>query len=76
MTDTDRPRLRRSEVPDYLNTKYGIPIALATLNKMASVGGGPTMQYAGRIPLYQVTDLDAWANARLSKRVSSTSERA
>lgn len=71
----DKPRLRRSEVPAYLMERHGIPIALATLNKAASIGGGPPMQYAGRIPLYHVGDLDAWAAARLSKRVSSTSER-
>lgn len=74
-TVADKPRIRRSEVPAYLMGRYGIPIALATLNKAASLGGGPPMQYAGRIPLYHIADLDAWAVARLSKRVSSTSER-
>ncbi|RWN31773.1 hypothetical protein [Mesorhizobium sp.] len=71
----DRPRLRRASVPGYLCEKFGIDIAVATLNKLASIGGGPVMQYSGRIPLYHVADLDAWAAARLSKRVSSTSER-
>lgn len=71
----DRPRLRRTEVPAYLMDKHGIPIALATLNKLASIGGGPAMRYAGRIPLYDVDDLDAWAAERLGKPVRSTSER-
>ncbi|UCA46148.1 hypothetical protein [Pseudochrobactrum sp. XF203] len=71
----ERPRLRRNEVPAYLMGKFGIPVALRTLNKMATVGGGPAMQYSGRIPLYHVDDLDAWAEARLSKPVSSTAER-
>ncbi len=75
MNTLERPRLRRKEVPVYLQDKYGIPIALATLNKMATVGGGPAMQYSGRIPLYHVDDLDAWAEARLSKPVGSTAER-
>ena len=73
---SDRPRLRRSEVPAYLMDKHGIPIALATLNKMATVGGGPAMRYAGRIPLYDVSDLDQWASQRLSGPVTSTSGRA
>ncbi|RUM16312.1 hypothetical protein EFB14_03040 [Rhizobium fabae] len=73
---SERPRLRRSEVPGYLMEKHGIPIALATLNKMATVGGGPAMRYAGRIPLYDVEDLDRWAAGRLSRPVASTSERA
>lgn len=71
----DRPRLRRNEVPAYLLEKHGIPIAVATLNKLASIGGGPLMTYAGRIPLYHVDDLDAWAKQRLSPPVASTAER-
>lgn len=71
----DRPRLRRTEVPAYMMNKHGIPVAVATLNKLASIGGGPAMQYAGRIPLYRPEDLDAWAAERLSKPVRSTAER-
>jgi hypothetical protein len=76
MINPDVPRLRRSDVPAYLLQKHGIPIALATLNKMATVGGGPAMRYAGRIPLYDITDLDKWADERLSRPVTSTSGRA
>jgi hypothetical protein len=72
---TNRPRLRRSEVPDYLLQKHGIPIALATLNKLATIGGGPEMEYCGRIPLYTPEALDAYAAERLSKPVRSTAER-
>ncbi len=71
----DRPRLRRSEVPAYLLEKHGIPVAFKTLNKLASIGGGPVMQYSGRIPLYHVDDLDAWAQERLTKPVRSTADR-
>lgn len=56
--------------------KHGIPVALRTLNKLASIGGGPVMQYSGRIPLYRPEDLDAWAEQRLSKPVRSTAEKA
>lgn len=72
---SSRPSLRRKEVPAYLQEKHGIDIAYATLEKLATIGGGPAMQYSGRIPLYHRDDLDAWAEARLSKPVSSTSER-
>ncbi|MGO8469933.1 hypothetical protein AB9F45_36130, partial [Rhizobium leguminosarum] len=44
------------------------------LANLATIGGGPAMQYNGRIPLYNVADLDEWANSRLSKRVLATSE--
>lgn len=74
MTDT-RPRLRRSEVPAYLLQKHGIPVALGTLAKWATVGGGPAMTYAGRIPLYHLDDLDTWAAERLCAPVRSTAER-
>lgn len=72
----EKPRLRRSEVPDYLLRKHGIPIAPSTLAKMATIGGGPAMQHSGRIPLYHVADLDAWAVARLTAPATSTSARA
>lgn len=74
--NNERPRLRRSEVPAYMMQKHGIPVALRTLNKLASIGGGPVMQYSGRIPLYRPEDLDAWAEQRLSKPVRSTAEKA
>lgn len=75
MMNFERPRLRRTEVPAYMLENHGIPVAVATLNKLASTGGGPAMQYAGRIPLYRPEDLDAWAAERLSQPVRSTSER-
>lgn len=71
----NRPRLRRKEVPDYLRTMHGIDIAYSTLEKLAVNGGGPEMQYVGRIPLYHKASLDAWAHNKLSPAVSSTSER-
>lgn len=70
-----RPRLRRSDVPAYLAATYGIDIAVSTLANLATIGGGPAMQYSGRFPLYAIEDLDEWANNRLSGRVHSTSER-
>ena len=75
MVNESKPRLRRAEVPDYLMRTYGMPVALGTLNKWATVGGGPAMTYHGRIPLYAIKDLDAWAAERLSKPVRSTAER-
>jgi hypothetical protein len=71
----DKPRLRRAEIPAYLMERHGYPIAVATLNKMATVGGGPPMEYASRFPLYPVDLLDAWVASRLSKPVNSTAER-
>ena len=72
---TQKPRLRRKEAAAYLQQTHGIPIAKSTLDKMATNGGGPAITYFGRIPLYDVSDLDFWANARLCQPVHSTSEK-
>ncbi len=45
-----RPRLRRVDVTAYLAANYGIDIAVSTLAKMATVGGGPPVHHNGRIP--------------------------
>ncbi|HXP74281.1 MAG TPA: DNA-binding protein [Stellaceae bacterium] len=66
--------LSRREASDYLKSR-GLPVAVATLNKLACVGGGPVFQSFGRLPRYRPADLDAWAAARLSKPRRSTSDR-
>lgn len=67
-----RPHLRRKEASAYLNNTFGIPCAVATLAKLATVGGGPSITYFGRIPLYAVEDLDSWAARKLGEPVGST----
>lgn len=76
MTDPlNRPRLRRKHVPQYLAETHGIDIAVSTLAKFASWGGGPVMRYAGRIPLYDKSELDIWAKKRLGEPVDTTTDR-
>ena len=55
-------------------TALGFPIAGPTLATKATRGGGPPFQRFGRRPLYRWGDAVAWASARLSAPVSSTSE--
>ena len=74
MTQKPRP-LRRREVPEYLLKNHGITRTSNTLAKLAVTGGGPPMIYDGRIPLYPVDELDAWARSILSPLVGSTAER-
>ncbi len=69
-----RPRLRRWNAAEYLGDVHGVQIAPATLAKLASVGGGPAITYFGKIPLYALLDLDAWAHSRLHNPIWSTSE--
>jgi hypothetical protein len=66
--------LRRKQAGEYLKSKYGFGSA-RTLAKLACLGGGPTMLYAGvRTPLYTHEALDDWALSRIGKPVRSTSE--
>ena len=71
----DRPRLRRREASEYLSEIHGMTVAVATLAKLASVGGGPAMRYHGRIPLSDRQELDRWADSRLSGPVAKTQRR-
>lgn len=66
--------LRRKPAGKHLKEKFGFG-SEKTLAKLASVGGGPEMVYAGNIPLYTEEKLDAWAMSKLSKPVRSTSDR-
>lgn len=65
--------LTRKEACDYLNAR-GFPLSHKTLQKMATVGGGPPYQIFGRHALYTPENLDAWAHERLSVPRSNTSE--
>ncbi len=65
--------LCRREAAAFL-CERGYQVAVATLNKWASVGGGPKFRKFGRRPLYAPSDLLAWAEGRTSAPVGSTSE--
>jgi hypothetical protein len=66
--------VRRSVAATYIETTYGIPVSPKTLAKWACIGGGPAFRKAGRIPLYPISGLDAWAQSKLGPLVRSTSE--
>lgn len=65
--------LTRSDAATAL-TDAGYPTSAATLATKATRGGGPAYRLYGRKPLYRYSDLMAWAEARCSKTVHSTSE--
>lgn len=46
-------------------------IGKSTLEKLRLTGGGPSFRKLGKIVVYRIEDLEAWAEARA---VSSTSE--
>jgi hypothetical protein len=65
--------LNRKEAADYL-TARGLKTAPSTLQKFASVGGGPAYSIFGTRAVYTPPNLDAWADAKLSAPRNSTSE--
>jgi hypothetical protein len=70
----DKPRLRRGEASSYLEQKHGVTVAVATLAKYATVGGGPAFNLFGHFPMYEPATLDAWAKERLGRARTSTSD--
>jgi hypothetical protein len=62
---SDNTLLRRSDAAAKLN-EAGYPISAKTLATMASRGDGPLFTRFGRVPLYRVGDLIAWAEKRSS----------
>jgi hypothetical protein len=66
--------LRRDEAASYVRAKYGFPCSKQWLARLAVIGGGPAFRKAGRFPLYDTPDLDAWAQSKIGPRVQTTAE--
>jgi hypothetical protein len=71
---TQPRRLRRKEASRYLLDVWSISRTPSTLAKLACVGGGPKFESAGRIPLYQPSQLDAWVRSIMTGLRASTSD--
>lgn len=65
--------LTRKSAAEYLRARYGQG-AVQTLAKYAVLGGGPSFRKMGRAVLYITADLDAWAMAKISGPVKTTSQ--
>jgi hypothetical protein len=65
--------LRRAAAAQYVTEHY-FPLSQQTLAKLAVIGGGPMFRKAGRYPIYEPPELDAWAQARIGPPQRSTSE--
>jgi hypothetical protein len=65
--------LRRKEAAAYLRAKYGFG-AERTLAKGAVTGDTPAYQKAGKIVLYTLEALDAWAMSKIGPVRRSTSD--
>ena len=72
MQATQQKFLTRPAAANHL-TGIGIPTSKNTLQKWATVGGGPVYKIFGNRALYQVADLDTWVAEKLSAPRRSTS---
>ncbi|MCW6513102.1 helix-turn-helix transcriptional regulator [Lichenifustis flavocetrariae] len=62
------------EASAYCKSKHGYPVAVNTLNKLRTYGGGPKFnKCGGRLILYAEHELDAWVRERLGDVLTSTS---
>lgn len=71
--DIDDRRYSRREAAEYLSAR-GYRIAIATLAKLATVGGGPMYEKFGRKPLYTERGLVAWVASKTTLPQRHTSE--
>jgi hypothetical protein len=74
MERPSKRRLSRAEASDYLLNEHGIRRKPKTLAKDVVYGTGPRYRKNGRAVVYDVADLDAFVEARLSDPVRSSSE--
>lgn len=65
--------LDRREAAVYINSR-GLTYSATTLQKLATVGGGPVYRRFGNRAVYTTADLDAWIEQKLSPPRASTSE--
>jgi hypothetical protein len=68
-----RPYLSRPEAAEYICAR-GLIVSKNTLQKYATVGGGPVYRRFGNRAVYTTSDLDAWIEQKLSDPIRSTSE--
>ncbi len=65
--------LSRPEAADYIRA-HGLIISKNTLQKYATVGGGPVYRRFGSRAVYTPDDLNTWIEQKLSDPIGSTSE--
>jgi hypothetical protein len=65
--------LDRVEAATYL-ANLGLKTSPKTLQKYATVGGGPIYRRFGHRAVYTASDLNAWAKSRLSEPMTSAVE--
>jgi predicted DNA-binding transcriptional regulator AlpA len=55
------------EAVEYLQTRYGIIISIASLYSMISRGDAPKVTYFRKRPKFTVADIDEWVRGNTSR---------
>jgi hypothetical protein len=66
--------LRRAAAAGYVRERYGF-CTKKSLDKLATVGGGPEFRKVGNYALYEPAKLDEWALSKIGAPQKSTSDR-
>lgn len=66
--------LTRIKAAEYINNMTGIQTTHKSLASMSTRGVGPKFQKFGSHVLYEIADIDAWIQSKMSKKVEKTSE--
>lgn len=69
----DQKAMDRREAVQFLKDR-GLITTHGTMQKYASIGGGPVFRKFGHRVVYFAADLEAWIESRLSPPLRSTSE--
>jgi hypothetical protein len=73
MEDGKQPKyLSRFAAAVYLRAVYGLSCTADTLAKKAVTGYGPPFRRGGRSAVYEIPDLDTWAQGLIGPKVHST----
>ena len=64
----------KPQASEYLTQTLGLPVAVKTLSKFITTGGGPEFQKFNTRVVYTQTALDEWAKSRLSRPYKHSSE--
>jgi hypothetical protein len=65
---------RRRAAAEYIRNKYAQSVSPNLLSKLAVNGGGPPFRKIGGDAIYEESDLDAYAQSRIGRKISSTAE--
>ncbi len=68
------PFMQSQAASDHLKNHWGLRASKKTLDKLASVGGGPEFHKAGHARLYTPEALDAYARSIIGPAQTSTAQ--